>query len=145
MINKREQLLEELLENFQAIKNSMHAKMISGKGRTVTYSQQLALLTIAHGKSVGIKEVSSTFCVSSSAVTQLVNELVDQGYVVRKTNANDRRALNLTLSKKGQAQVALLKKRHVALLGTVFAKLSDRELGQFLRLQKKILAHVAQA
>jgi len=138
----RKQLIEEIAADFHAIKNKMHGSMMNGQKGNITYAQQFALLVISQTKGQGIKEISKMLYTSSSAATQLVNELVRQKLVTRKTNVQDRRALDLTISKKGQAQITLLKKMHQKMMASLFLPLTDKELGHFMVLNKKILNNI---
>src|SRR3989344_7960289 len=131
MVKNRKQLIEEIAADFHIIKNKMHGKIIQGEARDITYAQQFALFIISQSKDLGIKEISKMLCTSSSAATQLVNELVKQGLVTRTTNAKDRRSLHLAISKKGQAQITESKKIRSKMMLSLFSSLSDKELGQF--------------
>ena len=136
---KRKQLIEEIAGHFHAIKNKIHGKMVQGQKGDVTHAQHFALFMISQCKDSGIKEISKMLCTTSSAATQLVNELVKQGFVTRKTNTKDRRALDLAISKKGQKQIIKAKKLQMEMMSKMFSALTDKELKQFIALNKKIL------
>ena len=138
----RKELIEEIAGQFHAIKNKIHGSMAAGQKQGITYAQQFALLMISQCKDSGIKEISKMLCTTSSAATQLVNELVKRELVVRKTNKADRRALDLTISKKGQKQILETKKRHLEMMSALFDALGDNELEQFIGLNKKIINNI---
>jgi|SRR3989344_5554153 len=142
MVKNRKQLIEEIAADFHIIKNKMHGKIIQGEARDITYAQQFALFIISQSKDLGIKEISKMMCTTSSAATQLVNELVKQGFVTRKTNIKDRRALDLAISKKGQKQIIKAKKMQMEMMSKMFSALSDKELQYFIKLHKKILSNI---
>ena len=108
----------------------------------ITYAQQFALFIISQYKDAGIKEISKMLCTTSSAATQLVGELVRQGFVTRKVNVKDRRALDLAISKKGQKQVQKAKKRQLEMMSKMFSSLSEKELKSFITLNKKIINNI---
>src|SRR3989338_5172757 len=141
-MSKRKILLEEITTAFHAIKNKMHAKMMHKNKGNITHSQEFALFTISQSKDTGIKEISKMLCTSSSAATQLVNELVKQGYVIRRTNSKDKRALHLEVSKKGHAQILKTKLQHSKIISSLFSSLTNRELKNFIALNKKILNNI---
>src|ERR1035437_1598596 len=86
-----------------------------------------------------VKEVALALGISSSAATQLVDGLVASGYVVRKTDVKDRRAVVLTLSKKTEAQVDKMRKQTLDKFYNFFKVLNDKELDQYILLNKKIV------
>mgnify|MGYP001577132074 CR=1 FL=1 len=141
-MSNRKKLIEEITADFNAIKNKIHAKIMHGQRRDITYSQQFALLIVSQTKDLGIKEISKMLCTSSSATTQLVNELVKQGFVIRKTNSKDRRALHLVISKKGQVQIVKAKKQNTKMMSALFYALNDKELDSYIKLNKKILSKI---
>ena len=77
---------------------------------------------------------------SSSAVTQFVDVLVQSGYVTRQENPEDRRLIQLKLSQKGRKHIAAMKETRLAEMTGLFDALTDTELEEFLRLHKKIVS-----
>lgn len=138
----RKQLLEEIAADFHAIENKMHGMMMQGQKGSITHSQRFALFLISENKDASVKQIASRLCTTSSATTQLVNELVKQGFVLRKTNPKDRRELDLAISKKGQKQILEIKKGHREMMSRLFSALSEKELEQFMKLNKKILSNI---
>ncbi len=139
----RKQLIEEIMANSQAMKNIMHAKGAKDCAKAgITHSQLFVLAIIERHQNIGIKEISKKLNVSSSAATQLVDGLVANGFVTRKANLKDRRALRLALSAKGSTHIAALKQRRMRTMLTLFDALTDDELAVYLKLHKKILASI---
>ncbi len=129
------------MASFHAMRNKMHSYAVqSGSKDYITHSQFFVLAIIERHKSIGIKEISKKLNISSSAATQLVDGLAENGYVVRKSNLKDRRALHLELSTKGQKRVIGLKNKHMKTIATLFDALSYTELETYLALHKKILS-----
>lgn len=137
----RKQLIDNLLNNFQVVKNRMHAVIAAELKSGITTSQWFVLCIIERNKNFGIKELSQILGVSSSACTQLVNALVKDKFVVRSTGAKDRRELDLRLSKKGKKAVLELRKKQIAMANAFFKGLNDKELKQFVTLQNKLIRH----
>ncbi len=103
----RKKAIQEIINNFQIVKNRMHAKLMS-EPNAITNSQWFVLDIIDRHADFGIKDVSLMLGISSSAATQLVNSLVDNGYVARSQDLKDRRGLNLALSKKGKKMCLII-------------------------------------
>jgi DNA-binding MarR family transcriptional regulator len=140
-MSERKKLIEELIANFHAIRNKLHAKtMHTGSKGYLPHSQLYVLSIIEKTPEIGIKELAKEVHVTSSAATQLVDSLVVGGYVVRKPDKKDRRALHLGLSKKGLQQVVFLRKQRFAKVKKLFDVLSEEELRTYLSLHRKILS-----
>lgn len=131
------------MASFHAMKNKMLAKGIAhGHPAGITHSQLFVLAIVEAHPTIGIKEIANKINSSSSAATQLVDGLVASGYVLRKSNAKDRRALQLELSAKGRKHITELKKRGMKTMITLFNALNDKELALYLKLHKKILTKI---
>ncbi len=143
-MTSREKLIEEIMASFHALRNKMHARMShpANKGR-ITYSQLFVLVIIEQHHKIGIKEISAKLNISSSAATQLVNGLVANGYVTRRADAQDRRALQLELSAKGHRYIVNQKNKRMKIFAELFSALSDRELTTYLALHQKLLPKIS--
>lgn len=140
----RKKLIEEIMANFHALRNSMQSRLLPSKGKDgITHSQLFVLAIIERHRNIGVKAMSKMLNITSSATTQLVDGLVENGYVVRKASSQDRRALQLVLSKKGQRRITDLKNLRMATIATLFEALSNLELETYLRLHKKILFKIS--
>ena len=118
----------------------MQAKALhySGRQNRVTYSQWFVLGIIELGKNASIKDIAKMLGMTSSAATQLVDGLVQSGYVLRQDNPKDRRAVQLALAAKGVKQFAAMKEERMNEMARLFEALSESELQTYLRLHKKI-------
>ena len=96
-MQKRKKAIEQIVNNFQILKNKMYLKVVINQKKEITNSQWFVLCIIEKHPNFGIKEISKILSISSSAGTQLVNGVVKNGYVLRATNLKDRRELNLKL------------------------------------------------
>ena len=139
----RKKLIEEIEASFYAIKNKMRAKIARGRHKDcVTHSQFFVLTMIERRRDIGIRAISKNFNISSSAATQLVDGLVENGYVVRKAGLKERRVLRLELSPKGRKRITDLKNKRAKIIAALFDALNDEELKIYLRLHKKILSKI---
>lgn len=142
----RKQHIEQIVEGMHAIKR----KLITCAGKSsasqdtpvITHSQWAVLGVIARKEHVGIKDVAKTLSISSSAATQLVEELVKNGYVLRKGDEQDRRALLLTLSPTYKTHMRQMHKKRMAQFMDIFDILTDTELAQYAKLNKKISENI---
>jgi len=136
----RKQKIKELMEDFKTLRRAVVFDIPRSINiPRITPSQWGALMCIEqHGEST-VKDVAKTLGITSSASTQLIDGLVASGYVTRKTDKNDRRAVTLTLSKRTRAKVDKMKKQIQSKFFNFLKSLSDKEFDQYIRLNKKIV------
>ena len=139
MIN-RKQKIEDLMENFRSLRRTMIFNA-SGtmKMPRITPSQWGVLLFVEQHTKGTVKDVAEALGITSSAATQLIDGLVRSKYILRETSLNDRRAVVLTLSKNTRAQVDKMKKEGLKKFLKLFEVLNDKELDQYVLLNKKII------
>lgn len=138
-MSNREQLIEELLHSFHAIRRITKAKSLQlGHQNHITHSQWFVLTMIEHFEKTNIKELAEALEMSSSAATQLVEVLVQADFVIRNEDPQDRRQVRLELSAKGKKHIVTTKEKRISEMADVFDGLTDSELEEFIRLHKKI-------
>ncbi len=109
---------------FQA---SMHNFWRQLKAQGLTLPQMFALRYIYYKGPCHITDIARELGVTSAAVSQMLNRLVDQGLIVRQEAAHDRRHKQLTLTDKGRAVLEENARAQVRWLQDVAARLSDEE------------------
>ncbi len=107
-----------------------------------TQTRLAILLAITHGEVQNIKELAQRFRMTSSAATQLINSLAEDGLVTRKDDETDRRKTLLQVTSAGKKTLQLAKKRCTNILSDMFAPLSERELQTLQAIQEKIVQHL---
>jgi len=76
------------------------------KGTGLSMPQFSILMQLHHKGSCGVSDISERFDISNAAASQLVEKLVQAGYLARAEDPKDRRAKLLTLNAKGQKLMA---------------------------------------
>jgi DNA-binding MarR family transcriptional regulator len=139
----RQNKIEELLESFQVLRRGMlrHGAH-TGKNPAITPSQWIALLEIDSRGTSSVKEIASALHITSSATTQLVDSLVKSGYIIRKPDPHDRRAVSLTLSTKTKNNIKKMRVASIQKFQKMFSVLSEKEFDQYCALSKKIIAGI---
>src|SRR5262249_46361022 len=85
--------------------------------------------------------VAKTFNVTLSAITQIVDRLVQKRFLTRSSNPADRRVSILELTTEGRALVQQLEKLQVEVLEPVLQRLSARERDHLIKgLEKFVVA-----
>ncbi len=141
---QRKKYIEELLENIQVLKHKLFSGAVCYLGEgSITASQWLVLRQIQQHEGTTLKEIAQSLAMTSSAVTQLVEVLVGKEYVIKKTNADDRRELKLMLSEKSRKHIASLREKRIGDMENIFNTLNDKEFEEYCRLHAKIAQHMA--
>ncbi len=102
------------------------------KSTGLSMPQFSILMQLHHKGSCGISEVSERFDISAAAASQLVEKLVQAGYLDRAEDPSDRRAKLLTLSAKGEELVQQGTEERYRWMDDLTSKLSVEE-------QKKVV------
>lgn len=105
-------------------------------------SQCMVLQTVKQHPDINVKEVASALGITSSAATQLIDTLVQKGYLKRKFNTEDRRIRTLVLSEKSNKQIQKMKIEILEKLTVLFHEFSDEELHTFAELNKKLIKNI---
>lgn len=140
-MKSRNNKIKELLESFGSLRHHMAFRSVGSINMPrITPSQWGVLMRIEQCGESTLKDIARALGITSSAATQLINGLVASGYVIRKTHEKDRRAITLTFSKKTRTEVSKMKKQALQKFLEFFEVLNDKELNQYILINKKIIA-----
>jgi DNA-binding MarR family transcriptional regulator len=140
-MNKRDVLVDEYMQVMAMVQRQvMPIKARSAAELGLSRPQAEALHLLSCRDWATIKLMAELLGISSSAATQLTEGLVQMDLVTRQSSAEDRRVVEVRLTKHGSAKVTDLRnasKDHVAQLLT---GMTDQEILDLVLLLKK-LAH----
>lgn len=142
MINKRQELLQDLLEKLTRAIHNMNTVRDFPFGDWLLRRQQIMILFFVYenkGES-SVKDIAKFLHVTSGAVTQFIDGLVEQGIVKRQENLSDRRSINIKLTAGTKKKFNDFRRKYLASASGSFNSLSDKELAQFIALAGKIKA-----
>lgn len=105
-------------------------------------SESQLLQLISDVQPVSFKELAAAMHLTPGAITQLVDSLVDAGYVTRTPSAQDRRMAVVALTPQGSRTIGNLRHKKKEFFAEVVSDLSDDELAVFLNVQRKMLAYL---
>ena len=81
-----------------------------------------------------VGSLSRDLCISLSSTTQLTNRLINKGWIDRETNQNDRRVMELTLTKLGQKQIKVFMDQMFSSDFKILAGVPERDLKEMIRI-----------
>ena len=114
-----------------AIGEPIRLRLWDSRGLTTT---QLRLIFILRqGDGVSISSLAQSMGLSPSAMTGIIDRLVEQGLVSRQENPEDRRIVELRATDRGKTLLTNLWERRVGHMSEVLAQLSSEELSTLAR------------
>jgi DNA-binding MarR family transcriptional regulator len=136
----RPELLQTLIENLTKAIHSMNTGNSFPFGNLMLKRQQIMILFFIYEKkeATSVKDIAAFLNVTPGAITQLVDNLVEKKLVRREKNINDGRIINIILTPHTEKQFNKFKNDYLETASKSFNKLSDQELGQFIKLIQKI-------
>ncbi len=118
-------VLQEVLG--QLLQSSMHAFWQRVREQGLSMTQVFALRYIHRQGECNISDLAKALGVSNAAASQMLDRLVQQGYVLRQENPRDRRNKRLMLTPEGQQVLAEITPSRRAVFEEVTKLLSPQE------------------
>lgn len=141
-MSPRSNLSREILELLHLQRKTILGRIIQEvarrKDNCLTPSQWPLIMFLEHNEGINIKRIAQTFGISSSAATQLIDSLVKNGYAERKNDVSDRRMLMINLTRKAKNELRRIQKKAESFILPIFEHLSDNELKDYIRINRKI-------
>jgi len=141
-------IAKELMEAFMQMCRSA---MKDGRGKHgYRRSQVMVLYCLKDAASQGgpglmVSEISKKLNVTSPTVTQLINELEMKGFVERRGDVRDRRAVRILLTDKGRALIEKTTEAFLESFNGLVEHLGEEESMQLARLLRKASAYLIQS
>lgn len=140
MNETRKQVLHDYIESFHQFMRLMgSAVLCPQKQPEIPKSQLLLLFALYKNKQMSIKEIAAETRTSSSAVTQLVEHIVESGLAERVDSGEDRRQVLVRLTGEGVRQTIEYKEEMIKRLDILFARASNEALEDIIEFQQTII------
>lgn len=92
---------------------SMHAFIRHNRESELSLSQVSTLFRLYHHGPGSVNDLADHLGITTAAVSQLLNQLIDSGYIFRSTSTSDRRVKLIALTPQGTSSVeASMRARH---------------------------------
>ena len=140
MNDSRQELLQELIDKFTRTIHGIHKGQSFPFGDFIISQQQAAILFFLFTKKneSSVKEIAKFLHVTSGAVTQFIDGLIDKKLVMRKENLSDRRVINIELTKTTKNKFDDFKKKYFANASRAFGDLNNAEIKQLIKLINRV-------
>jgi len=116
---------------------SMHAFIRHNRESELSLSQVNTLFRLYHHGPSPINDLADHLGITMAAVSQLLNQLIDTGYIHRSTSTKDRRVKLITLTEKGALTIEKsMRARHAWLneLTQLFTPLEKKQILPYIKL-----------
>lgn len=104
----------------------------------VSFIQWIVLMKLQEGIAVTASDLCRKMFHDNGAITRMLDQLEDRGYLVRQRSQEDRRVVQLTLTEAGHEKVNELTPQVVEKLNEVLQPFSPSEFAEFIRLLEKL-------
>ncbi len=103
-----------------------------------TVSHLIILEFLDANESSNMSELSKNLKLTMSAMTSIIDRMIELELVERHHSKDDRRIVLVTLTKGGNALLLKINKNRLAIIKEIFSVLTDKEKESYLGLIKKI-------
>jgi DNA-binding MarR family transcriptional regulator len=135
---KREELIQEIVENLARCQKIPSAAGWQKIG--LPRAQVSMLFMLLHHPGASVKQIAEFVGITKSAVTQLMDPLVQKKLVTRQNDAKDRRIVRLSITSEGKKVIKEVNKLKFAGMRTALGALSGQDLKQLAAIYRKMAA-----
>ncbi len=108
-------------------------------GHDVSFVQWIAMLKLREGVVKTASEICRAMCHDNGAITRMLDQLEQRGYIERHRSRQDRRVVELQLTTAGEQKVDELKPQLIALLNRALSSFDATEFAELVRLLNKLI------
>lgn len=136
-----EKLFHQLMRLERMMKRPEPERMMGrpGERRPAFARQHILFLIASYENGVHQKELIERIHVNPSSMSEFINRLEEDGYLIREADPADRRSTLLKLSDLGKARVAELQDERADRFEKLFGNLNEEEKETLSALLEKIL------
>jgi DNA-binding MarR family transcriptional regulator len=139
-MKQRSERIEAIFKNFHAIKRAYSdGSRFSSRHFGVTMTQASVLMLLMHDGRKTMGEIAKALGVSKGAATQLLEGLIEHGFVERTQNEDDKRIVYIAMSRRGLGRMKRMRARGGHRMTQLFDLLDDTELKQIEDITTKLV------
>lgn len=136
-----------LFDRFMLVNRQMRTcKPTPASGRDTQLANREIILVILyrHGASMRQQDVMREIHVSKSTLSEMINRLVEDGYLERASDPKDRRSTIIVLTERGRTRAEEVMDEHGRIVDGLFCRLSDAEKTELVRLLDRLLGEASE-
>jgi DNA-binding MarR family transcriptional regulator len=135
-------IIQELIDRYVSVSFQVHKKAESlikcQIGNDLTNDQHYILRYIYQASVCTSSELADAFEVNKSAITAIINRMVDRGLILRTRDENDRRVIYLTLTDKGRELFEQTQEKIRLLVESIITQFEETEIKNFIDTYEKL-------
>jgi DNA-binding MarR family transcriptional regulator len=136
----KEQQIQGIIENISRLQRAVSPAVWEKSDLSRAQVGMLYMLYYHHGTSM--KRVAEHLSISKSAVSQLLEPLIDKGLITRQADTQDRRTAVIKLAPKGIKALKVFNQHKTLGIRSALDSLSAEELEVLAKLHSKMAANV---
>jgi DNA-binding MarR family transcriptional regulator len=135
-------IIQELIDRYVSVSFQVHKKAESlikcQIGNDLTNDQHYILRYIHQASVCTSSELADAFEVNKSAITAIINRMVDRGLILRTRDENDRRVIYLTLTDEGRELFEQTQEKIRLLVESIITQFEETEIKNFIDTYEKL-------
>jgi DNA-binding MarR family transcriptional regulator len=135
-------MIQELIDRYEFVSFQVYKQaesLIKGQlGNELTNDQHYILRHIHQSGECTSSVLADAFVVNKSAITAIINRMVERGFIQRKRDENDRRVVYLSLTDEGTKLYETLQERVHQLVESIITQFKEEEIKDFLNTYEKL-------
>ncbi len=133
-----EQYTQELWDTIMRIIHGFRTGIIADEDFELTFPQTMMLMELRRTGACSMGELSHRLGISQGVATRMVDRLLEKGMVERERDADDRRVVRVTPTKKGGGLARDIEKLNRGKMEELFKLVPAKERADLLALLKEI-------
>lgn len=139
----RQKHIEAIFHNFHVIKRAFsHSSQFSHQRFGVTLTQASVMMLLMHDGRKTMGEIAEALGVSKGAATQLLDGLIEKGFVERNQDGEDKRIFYVSVSRRGRMHFRRIRDRGGKRITELFDLMNDDELEQIEAITARLVERV---
>lgn len=132
--------LEKLFNTMMQLGKLMSQRTQESREESAATMLQFSALTCMNDKgNISVAELGGYLKLSKSSTTQLVDRLVVADLVEKKTDTIDKRVTRLILTRKGEEEMVVMKKKCIMTMKDAFSEIPKQDILELIRIHKNMI------
>lgn len=138
----KESTIIDLIHTSERVNDRATVRFMNRLNKNIGISQIIVLSQLhEHGPQMSSK-LAAMLGYTTGAMTGISNKLIKENYAAREYLENDRRVILLAITEQGRQIITEVQELNQKMMEEIYSKLSEKEIDQYLGIQKKLLEHV---
>lgn len=140
MNTSKQDLVQQFLITSTTLSRIMsQLSTVSLEEKMATILQFQALTYLKQQDEATVGELAQELAMSSPAIAQLTDRLVNAGRIERKDDKNDRRVVHLSLTDEGVKELSQMKQKYIEKMTSLLSFIPATDLRELVRIQAELI------